>query len=173
MSAIQPPALSLRRGMSLVASGLGLLLLAWLLWHLLGWAVWRAEFRADAAACQALQHRGACWGVVAEKGSQWLLGRVIESAPGQPWQPGGLPLTLMLFGVSWLLSWPLAIGLALARRSPRRWLHWPAVALIEGVRGVPVVTLLFMAAFLLPLLWPLRPSVAWPSKASRSSSTPS
>ena len=158
---------SARGGAALIASGLGLLVIAWLLWHLLGWAVWRAEFRADAAACQALQHQGACWGVVAEKGSQWLLGRVIESAPGQPWQAGGLPLTLMLFGVSWLLSWPLAIGLALARRSPRRWLHWPAVAFIEGVRGVPVVTLLFMAAFLLPLLWPQgeAPALVWRATA--------
>ncbi len=135
-------------------SGLGLLVVAWLLWQLLGWAVWRAEFRADPLACQALQHQGACWGVVAEKGPQWLLGNIVQRAPGQAWQPGGLPLTLMLFGFSWLLSWPLAIALALARRSSRAWLHWPSVAFIEGVRGVPVVTLLFMAAFLLPLLWP-------------------
>lgn len=148
-------------------SALGALLLAWLLWHLLGWALWRAEFHADAQACQTLQHHGACWGVVAEKGTQWLLGRVIESAPGQGWQAGGLPLTLWLFGSSWLLSWPLAVALALARRSTRAWLRWPAIAIIEGVRGVPVVTLLFMAAFLLPMLWPPgeAPALVWRATA--------
>lgn len=149
------------------SSGLGVLVVAWLLWQWLGWALWRAEFRADATACQALQHQGACWGVVAEKGAQWLLGRVTEEAPGQAWQPAGLPLTLMLFLASWLASWPLAIALALARRSPRRWLHWPAVIFIESVRGVPVVTLLFMAAFLLPLLWPPgeAPALLWRATA--------
>lgn len=74
---------------------------------------------------------------------------------------------MLLFSVSWLLSWPLAIGLALARRSHKRWLHWPAVAFIEGVRGVPVVTLLFMAAFLLPMLWPQgeAPALLWRATA--------
>lgn len=67
---------------------------------------------------------------------------------------GGLPLTLWLFMVSWLASVPLAIGLALARRSGRRWLSLPAVLLIELIRGVPLVTLLFMAAFMLPVLIP-------------------
>ena len=150
-----------------LSSGAGLALGLWLLWQLGGWAVWRAEFRADPLACQALQHTGACWGVVAEKAPQWLLGRVVQGAPGQAWQPSGLPLTLWLFGLSWLLSWPLAVGLALARRSPRRWVSLPAVCVIEGVRGVPVVTLLFMAAFLLPLLWPQgeAPALLWRATA--------
>lgn len=152
---------------STVFSAVGALLAGWLMWHLLGWAVWRAEFSADPAACQALQRQGACWGVVTEKGWQWLSGRVIEAAPGQAWQPAGLPLTLWLFGASWLLSWPLAIALALARRSSHAWLNAPAVAFIEGVRGVPVVTLLFMAAFLLPLLWPQgeAPALLWRATA--------
>lgn len=124
----------------------GLLLLAWLMWRLLDWAAWRAVFSPDAEACRALSHQGACWGVVPEK-ARWLL-------LGAPGELGGLPLTLMLFASSWLLSFPLGVGLALARRSRCRWLSWPAVAVIEGVRGVPLVTLLFMAAFLLPLLWP-------------------
>ena len=58
------------------------------------------------------------------------------------------------FSVSWLASVPLAIGLALARRSTRVFLKWPAATLIEVVRGVPLVTLLFMAAFMLPALLP-------------------
>lgn len=65
---------------------------------------------------------------------------------------GGLPLTLWLFASSWLVSVPVSIALALARRARRAWLSWPATVLIEVVRGVPLVTLLFMAAFLLPTL---------------------
>ena len=34
---------------------------------LLDWAVWNAVARPDNAACRALDHAGACWGVVAEK----------------------------------------------------------------------------------------------------------
>lgn len=193
---------------SLMASGLGLILCAWLAWRLLDWAVWRAVFRPDALACQALQHHGACWGVVAEKirpillghypyEQQWrpmlvLLGSALlglgawlagwrravsgnglfalaayvlmasalmrggfaglETVPFDAW--GGLPLTLWLFLVSLLASTPMAIGLALARRSARIWLHAPATAIIELIRGVPLVTLLFMAAFMLPVLIP-------------------
>ncbi|MBI2733081.1 MAG: amino acid ABC transporter permease [Aquabacterium sp.] len=194
--------------MRLTASGLGLLLFGWLAWRVLDWALWQAVFQPDAMACQALQHRGACWGVLAEKWrpillghypyeqqwrpitvlvasallclSAWLAGwqRVVSGkglavllgylvlatglmrgglaglppVPFDAW--GGLPLTLWLFLTSLLASMPLALGLALARRSPRRWLNVPAITFIELVRGVPLVTLLFMAAFMLPVLIP-------------------
>lgn len=197
-----------RNWFNLAASGLGLMLCAWVAWLVLDWAVWRAVFRPDVMACQALQHHGACWGVVAEKmrpillghypyEQQWrpitvlmasallclgawqagwqravsvrgllvLLGHVlaatalmrggfagVEAVPFDAW--GGLPLTLWLFLVSLLASTPLAIALALARRSARIWLSMPATAIIELVRGVPLVTLLFMAAFMLPVLIP-------------------
>jgi general L-amino acid transport system permease protein len=196
------------RGLKLLFSAVGLLLLAWLGWRFLSWAVWHAVLKPDAAACQALAHQGACWGVVAEKARPILLGRYPFDAQWRPlsmlagsgllcliawragWQRvasigglwclvgflltagmlmhggfaglsvvpldewGGLPLTLWLFAFSWVASVPLGLGLALARRSPRRWLRWPATALIELIRGVPLVTLLFMAAFMLPALMP-------------------
>ncbi len=51
---------------------------------LLRWAVLNAVFRPDAAACTALDHAGACWGVVAEKARFILLGRY----PGdESWRP--------------------------------------------------------------------------------------
>jgi general L-amino acid transport system permease protein len=51
---------------------------------LLRWAVLNAELRPDAAACTALDHAGACWGVVAEKARFILLGRY----PGdESWRP--------------------------------------------------------------------------------------
>jgi general L-amino acid transport system permease protein len=76
----------------------------------------------------------------------------LELVPAERW--GGLPLTLALFASSWLASMPLAVLLALARRSRHRLLSWPATTAIELVRGVPLVTLLFAFAFLLPALLP-------------------
>jgi len=67
---------------------------------------------------------------------------------------GGLPLTIGLAVVGLALAFPLALLLALGRRS-----EWPLIrtlcaTYIELVRGVPLISVLFMASFLLPLLWP-------------------
>lgn len=62
----------------IVNTGLTLLVLAALvLWlpPLVRWALLNARFAPDIAACEALDHRGACWGVVAEKARFILLGR--------------------------------------------------------------------------------------------------
>jgi len=66
----------------------------------------------------------------------------------------GLPLTLILSTIGMALAFPLAILLALGRRS-----HLPAVraicvAYIELIRGVPLITVLFMASVMLPLFLP-------------------
>jgi len=145
----------MNNAVGLTLKSLGLLLLAWLVWQLLRWGLVDAVFRPDPQACQALVREAACWGVVAQK-ARWLL-------LGTPEQWGGLPLTLLLFVASWALSWPLGVSLALARQSRRGWLCWPAIALIETVRGVPLVGLLFAAAFLLPLWWPSgeAPGLVW------------
>jgi general L-amino acid transport system permease protein len=67
---------------------------------------------------------------------------------------GGLILTLLLstFGVA--IAFPLSILLALARRSSMPVIHWLAVGYIELIRGVPLISLLFMASVLLPLFLP-------------------
>lgn len=76
----------------------------------------------------------------------------LDFVPTNRW--GGLPLTVALAVVGLALAFPLALVLALARRS-----QWPvartlATTYIELVRGVPLISVLFMASFLLPLLWP-------------------
>ncbi|MDR2154488.1 MAG: amino acid ABC transporter permease [Burkholderiaceae bacterium] len=83
----------------------------------------------------------------------------LSAVPANRW--GGLPLTVSLAAASLALAFPLAVLLALARRS-----RWPvprslAATYIELVRGVPLISVLFMASFLLPLLWPThwRPDV--------------
>lgn len=67
---------------------------------------------------------------------------------------GGLPLTLLISLGSTLLAFPFAILLALGRRSPLPLLRSLCTSYIELVRGVPLISLLFMAAFLFPLLLP-------------------
>jgi len=67
---------------------------------------------------------------------------------------GGLMLTLViaLTGIAWSL--PLGVLLALGRRSDLPVIRWFCIAFIELWRGVPLVTVLFMASVLLPLFLP-------------------
>lgn len=67
---------------------------------------------------------------------------------------GGLMVTLVLSYVGIVVSLPLGILLALGRRSRMPIVKLLSVIFIETVRGVPLVTVLFMAAFMLPLFVP-------------------
>jgi len=67
---------------------------------------------------------------------------------------GGLPLTLLLSTVSLVLAFPLAVLVALARQSTLPAIHTLAVLFVELVRGVPLISVLFMASFILPLFMP-------------------
>ena len=67
---------------------------------------------------------------------------------------GGLLLTFVLAIAGILLSFPLGVLLALGRRSEMRGVRVLSTLYIEVVRGVPLVTILFMAAILLPLFLP-------------------
>ncbi len=66
----------------------------------------------------------------------------------------GLPLTLILAVVGMAFAFPLAILLALGRRSRLPAVRTFCVAYIELIRGVPLLTLLFMASVMLPLFLP-------------------
>jgi general L-amino acid transport system permease protein len=65
---------------------------------------------------------------------------------------GGLPLTVFLTAASLLLAFPLSVLLALGRRSELPALRTLCGGFIELVRGVPLISVLFMASFMLPLL---------------------
>ena len=67
---------------------------------------------------------------------------------------GGLPLTLILTLICIGASTPFGIALALARRSSLALLKTLATAYIELVRGVPLITVLFVATFVFPLVLP-------------------
>ena len=80
------------------------------------------------------------------------------SLPGLPavetarW--GGLMLTLVIAVVGIVLSLPLGILLALGRRSSLPVIKAFCVTYIELWRGVPLITVLFMASVMLPLFFP-------------------
>lgn len=67
---------------------------------------------------------------------------------------GGLPLTLILatFGVGF--AFPLGLVLALGRRSNMPAIRTLCVVYIELIRGVPLISLLFMSSVMLPLFLP-------------------
>jgi general L-amino acid transport system permease protein len=73
--------------------------------------------------------------------------------PTERW--GGLPLTLMLSTLSIVLACPLAVLLALGRRSDMPAMRVLCSVYIELVRGVPLISVLFMASFLFPLFLPV------------------
>lgn len=67
---------------------------------------------------------------------------------------GGLLLTLTITVVGNLIALPLGILLALGRRSRLPAVHYFCVGYIELIRGVPLITILYMAANMLPFFLP-------------------
>lgn len=67
---------------------------------------------------------------------------------------GGLLLTIMLTFVGIVASFPLGVLLALGRRSSLPVVSGFSTLYIEFVRGVPLITVLFMAQLLVPLVNP-------------------
>jgi general L-amino acid transport system permease protein len=181
------------------------LLLAYWLPGLIGWALIDARWSGPPTACHDAD--GACWSFIARRsslilyggypeGERWrvdvlfalvlvagalLLSRsvrhkgligllLIVAVPpltallllggfaGLPYVPtarwGGLMLTVALGGAALAGSLPVGLALALCRRSRLPVVHGLAVALIEFLRGVPLVPLLFLAMTVLPLFLP-------------------
>ncbi len=67
---------------------------------------------------------------------------------------GGLMLTLVLAVVGIVLSLPFGVLLALGRRSEMPVIRAGCITYIELWRGVPLITVLFMASVMLPLFFP-------------------
>ncbi|MGE8681161.1 MAG: amino acid ABC transporter permease, partial [Achromobacter marplatensis] len=65
---------------------------------------------------------------------------------------GGLVLTLILAALGLAMSMPLALLIALARVSPFGWLRVASKALVNVVRGMPLLMLIFWAYFVVPKL---------------------
>lgn len=67
---------------------------------------------------------------------------------------GGLMLSIGLAAIGILMSIPLGIILALGRRSEMVVIKTLSISAIESIRGVPLITILFMASVMLPIFLP-------------------
>lgn len=67
---------------------------------------------------------------------------------------GGLPLTILLSSLSILMAFPIALGVALGRRSNLPAIRTFCTIYVELIRGVPLISVLFMASFMFPLFMP-------------------
>jgi general L-amino acid transport system permease protein len=67
---------------------------------------------------------------------------------------GGLPLTLLLATLSIAMAFPIALVVALGRRSDLPAIRSACTIYVELVRGVPLISVLFMASFMFPLFMP-------------------
>lgn len=79
-------------------------------------------------------------------------GGLIPAVPTRLW--GGLLLTFLLAVVGITASFPLGVLLALGRRSDLKVIKLFSVTFIEVIRGVPLITLLFMSQVAFPLFLP-------------------
>jgi len=182
------------------------LLILFLGWRFLDWALVRAVWQPDPQACRAAS--GACWGFIVEKHrliafgtypyeehwrpglaslllialwvltalrqrwwvvAAWAAGLVVigilmwGGVLGLPYVEnerwGGLILTLLLTTFGLAIAFPLSICLALGRRSELPVIRAVCVAYIELIRGVPLISVLFMASVMLPLFLPAGVSI--------------
>jgi general L-amino acid transport system permease protein len=87
----------------------------------------------------------------------WMLMAGLVVGPKVPtgrW--GGLALTLLISVVGFACAFPIAVLLALARRSKMAGVRILAILYIEAVRGVPMIAILYVAMLLVPMMLPAR-----------------
>ena len=72
---------------------------------------------------------------------------------------GGLPLTVMLAAISIALAFPISLLVALGRRSTLPAIRSLSTVFVELIRGVPLISVLFMASFMFPLFMPVGMSI--------------
>jgi len=83
-----------------------------------------------------------------------MKGGLFGLAPVESSQWGGLPLTLLLSVFGLTAAYPLGVVLALGRQSRLPAIKTVSIVYIELIRGVPLITLLFMSSVVFPLFLP-------------------
>ncbi|WP_025322956.1 amino acid ABC transporter permease [Deferrisoma camini] len=83
-----------------------------------------------------------------------MRGGILGLEPVETSQWSGLPLTLLLSVFGMVAAYPLGVVLALGRRSRLPAVKSLCVAYIELIRGVPLISLLFMSSVMFPLFLP-------------------
>lgn len=191
------------QGLTTVACAL---LLGWLAWTVLDWALFSAVFGSAGGpeACKAAS--GACWSVIAQRwriilfglyphDQQWrsalaclaVVAMIVLSCLPAFWTGrrlaavwvtgalayyllmkggilglpyigeekwGGLALTLFIFVGTCLIGFPLSVVLALLRRSKLPVISKGIGIIIDSVRSLPLLSILFAFAVVLPFLLP-------------------
>jgi general L-amino acid transport system permease protein len=102
------------------------------------WKAWLAPLWVLVLAVCFILMRGGVLGLTLVGTSRW----------------GGFPLTLALSVVSLAVGFPLAILVALGRSSKLPAIRAVCVLYVELIRGVPLISVLFMASFMFPLFMP-------------------
>jgi len=83
-----------------------------------------------------------------------MKGGVLGLSSVESTQWGGLPLTLLLAVFGLTAAYPLGVILALGRRSRMPGVKVLCILYIELIRGVPLISLLFMSSIIFPLFLP-------------------
>jgi len=94
------------------------------------------------------------WAVVLAAFLLLMGGGALGLSPVEAGLWGGLPLTVLLTLVGMSASIPIGLVLALGRRSRLPLFRAASSLYIEMIRGVPLITVLFVASFVFPLLLP-------------------
>jgi general L-amino acid transport system permease protein len=101
-----------------------------------------------------------CWAGVKMLLGGAMLGLAI--VPVEQW--GGLPLTIYVFLSTIIVGFPAALVLSVVRTSKLKLIRASASLLVEAVRAVPLLTILFVAAVVVPIMVP---NALTPAKTSR------
>jgi len=102
------------------------------------WSKWLGYSGIIGLVAMAVLMRGGVWGLPPVESEKW----------------GGLPLTLLLAIFALTAAYPLGVLLALGRQSRMPVIKLISVVYIEIIRGVPLISLLFMGSIILPLFLP-------------------
>ena len=94
------------------------------------------------------------WAVVLSVFFMLMYGSVLGLGKVETDRWGGLPLTILLATLSMVMAFPIALVVALGRRSNLPAIRTFCTIYVELIRGVPLVSVLFMASFMFPLFMP-------------------
>jgi len=108
----------------------------------------------SALARQRISRLVMVWGVILPGGLLLMAGGAFGQTAVETSLWGGLPLTLVLSLGAIAGALPCGVLLALGRRSTLPAVRALCSAYIELVRGLPLIPVLFMAAFMFPLFLP-------------------
>ena len=97
---------------------------------------------------------GILWVVVLSLFFMLMYGNVLGLSKVETDRWGGLPLTLLLASLSMVMAFPIAMVVALGRRSTLPAIRTVSTLYVELIRGVPLISVLFMASFMFPLFMP-------------------